>query len=239
MARTTVTKALLFVGLSLTLLSCSLLSPLAPESTATPTASKVAKRTRVPKRTKTPAVQNQPTATPSKLPKRTRVPKRTATPASGTPTSEAPFVTLTPSTGGGVPFPSITPTGAPPTAVPPTARPMPTAPKELDCQLQWQSPSNSIEFFPLDKFTTGWDVKNTGTATWEQGSVEFTYVGGAKLHNDPSFPLDTTVTPGDEIVLSVPMKAPRDSTKYTTYWALRQGDTFFCRLKLSIYVIEE
>ncbi len=79
-------------------------------------------------------------------------------------------------------------------------------------------------------------VQNVGTAAWDAGSTEFTYLDGAKLHNTGSFPLPESVSPGQNIVLSVPMKAPRNSTKYTTYWALRQGDTFFCRLKLSIYV---
>ena len=64
------------------------------------------------------------------------------------------------------------------------------------------------------------------------------YLGGAKLHNKGSFPLSVTVAPGDEVILSVPMKAPRNSTRYTTYWGLRQGDVFFCRLMLSIYVLD-
>jgi hypothetical protein len=82
----------------------------------------------------------------------------------------------------------------------------------------------------------GWMVQNVGTAPWDAGSTEFTYLGGAKLHNDDLVPLQSSVAPGQTIVLSVPMKAPRNSTKYTTYWGLRRGDTFFCRLELTIYV---
>jgi len=104
--------------------------------------------------------------------------------------------------------------------------------------LIWQSPSNQIVFTPEEKFAVGWDIKNDGTAEWDPANVEFVYLGGAKLHNKGSFPLPVTVAPGDEIVLSVPMKAPRNSTRYTTYWGLRQGDVFFCRLMLSIYVLD-
>ena len=103
----------------------------------------------------------------------------------------------------------------------------------------WQSPSNSVIFPPEEQFTVGWDVRNVGTAEWNADSVVFMYLGGAKLHADQLTHLDTSVAPVDEIVLSVPMKAPRNSTRYTTYWGLRQGDTFFCRLMLSIYVEEQ
>lgn len=82
----------------------------------------------------------------------------------------------------------------------------------------------------------GWNVRNIGTATWDPESVEFMYLGGARLNLEELALLDTSVAPGEDIVLSVDMKAPKNSAKYTTYWGLRQGDTFFCRLMLSIYV---
>ena len=36
-----------------------------------------------------------------------------------------------------------------------------------------------------DKFGAGWDIRNTGTATWEPGSFQFTYLGGYRLSHDP------------------------------------------------------
>jgi hypothetical protein len=118
----------------------------------------------------------------------------------------------------------------------PSPSPTPTVPSELDCELIWQSPSNRVSYAPEQHFTVGWQVTNNGTAAWDANSVVFTYLGGAKLHKDELVHLQTTVAPGQAVVLSVPMRAPRNSTKYTTYWSLRQGDTFFCRLMLSIYV---
>jgi hypothetical protein len=104
--------------------------------------------------------------------------------------------------------------------------------------LVWQSPSNSASFFPEDEVTIGWNVKNTGTAPWDVGSVEFMYIGGLKPHDDERMQLQTSVAPGEDIVLSAHMIAPRNSTRYTTRWSLRQGDTFFCSLMASFYVTE-
>ena len=217
MAKKTMRKACFFVGLALSLAACSALPlrPAAPESAAVPSASKHAKRTR------SPAAKRTATPSPSKAPKRTRSPKPSATPEalqSPGPTASGSLTSLTP------------------TNLVPSRAPTPTIPSELDCKLIWQSPSNRASFAPLQKFSVGWNVKNNGTSAWDAGSVEFVYLGGAKLHNDGGFQLDRTVAPGERIVLSVAMKAPRNSTKYTTYWGLRQGDTFFCRLMLTIYV---
>lgn len=199
-------KVLFFVSLALSLVAC--VAPFAPAAAPKSTA----------------------ISSPSKTAARTRKPTRSPVPTvlfalpSSTPT---PTVLLA--------SPSSTPTPTVLRALPSLTL-APTALSELACRLMWQSPSNGIAYDPDDKFSAGWMVQNIGTATWDAGSAEFTYLGGAKLHNDELFPLQTSVTPGQTIVLSVPMKAPRNSTKYTTYWGLRRGDTFFCRLKLTIYV---
>jgi hypothetical protein len=86
-----------------------------------------------------------------------------------------------------------------------------------------------------ERFAAGWKITNTGTASWPPGSTVFTYVGGAKLHNDPLVQLKSSVPPGQSVILTVDMKAPGNSTLYTTYWSLQQGDTFFCRVSVSIY----
>jgi hypothetical protein len=102
--------------------------------------------------------------------------------------------------------------------------------------LIWQSPGNYITYVPREEFTIGWNVRNTGTEVWNVGSVVFTYLRGAKLYDYYLVQLETSVFPGQAVILSVHMRAPRNFTMYTTYWSLRQGDTFFCPLMLSIYV---
>ena len=135
------------------------------------------------------------------------------------------------------PTTDLGPTPSPfPTFAIPSPSPTATAVRALDCRLDWQSPGSGIEFDRGEGFTVGWHVTNTGSAGWDPGSVEFTYLSGARLHRDPVVRLDMSVPPGQSVILTAEMRAPRNSTKYTTYWSLRQGDTFFCRVGLSIYV---
>lgn len=114
--------------------------------------------------------------------------------------------------------------------------PSPTGPIGLGCRLDWKSPGNGWEVTRGEQFTAGWKLTNTGIESWTPGSVVFTYVSGAQLHNDPVVPFDHTVASGGSIILSVRMRAPENSTLYTTYWSLRQGDVFFCRVSVTIYV---
>ena len=111
-----------------------------------------------------------------------------------------------------------------------------TALSALDCKLDWQSPGNGLWLDPGEDFPVGWKVTNTGTSTWDPESVEFTYLSGARLYRDSLVKLDSSVPPGASVILTVDMHAPRNSTTYTTYWSLRQGDTYFCRVGVSIYV---
>lgn len=135
------------------------------------------------------------------------------------------------------PTPDLRPTPTPvPTFPIPTLSPTSTAVGALDCRLDWQSPGSGIEFDAKEGFTVGWKVTNTGSQTWSPGSVEFTYVSGAQLHRDPVVQLKSSVPPGQSVILTAEMRAPRNSTLYTTFWSLREGDIFFCRVSLSIYV---
>jgi hypothetical protein len=167
--------------------------------------------------TLSPSSTTVPTLSPTLRPSPTARPTQTPT--------EFPSATLEPAL-------SLTPTvlfGSP--------SPTPTLPSRLACKLIWQSPGNYISYRPNQAFTVGWKVMNNGTDSWEVGSVYFTYLRGAKMYDYALVQLVTSVAPGQEVILSVHMRAPRDLTMYTTTWSLRQGDTFFCPLKLSIYVV--
>jgi hypothetical protein len=177
-----------------------------------------------------PAALAAPTAT--RLPRPSRTAKPTWPPTSSPSTTPEPVETPTE-------YPSATP--EPMLSLTPTISYRlptltPTVQSELDCKLLWKSPGDGISYKWRDRFTVGWNVRNTGTAAWDPASVEFTYVGGAKLYEYPLVHLESSVAPGQEVVLSAAMKAPKNSTLYTTYWSLRQGNTFFCRLTESIYV---
>ncbi len=111
-----------------------------------------------------------------------------------------------------------------------------TPARTWDCSLLNQSIANGSEMDPGERFSIGWQVTNTGAATWYPGTVLFTYVGGSRLYIYPSVQLQGAVQPGETTSLTVDMKAPKNSTKYSTFWALKQGDTVFCRVGLSIFV---
>ncbi len=209
-------KALLSTGLALTLLACSALStPLlhpfgGAASSPSDTASPHPTRTRRPTRTPT----SEPTQTLPALP--------SATPAF-TPT--LPFAVLgsTPSSPTPV-LASLTPTHTPP------------PPLELNCKLNWQSPHNGVIFDIGDKFTAGWSLKNTGTATWDANTFAFVHAAGANISPTEIVRLPNSVPPGASIVLSVPIRTPQRVGTYTTHWGLVRGNVnvSFCRVTLTI-----
>ena len=106
----------------------------------------------------------------------------------------------------------------------------------LDCQLISQSVPNDTHFNPKERFDISWKITNTGAADWYPGVIEFIFVGGAKLATSQAVHLQTRVVSGDTVSLNVDMVAPKNSTKYTTFWALRRGTEAFCRVSLTIYV---
>ncbi len=210
-------KALLAAGLALILAACAAL----PSPVVRPTgrAEPVFPRTVKPRSART----HIPTTTPE--------PTETALAIFPSATPEL-ALSLTP-TALLLPTPSET---AAPTLIVDTATPTALGRSALDCELIWQSPANGARYTAGKKFSVGWNIKNIGTVTWETGSFEFTYLDGAKLYPGDRIPLAESVAPGETVVLSVPMKAPRNPNMYTTYWGIRQGDAFFCRLKLTIWV---
>jgi hypothetical protein len=120
-----------------------------------------------------------------------------------------------------------------PTLTTPTPGP---APGELSCKVRSQSVKNGTHFNPQDTFVMGWKVTNDGTAAWDPSEVYFAYVGGTKMHLEPKIALPTVVISGDSVGLSVDMAAPKNSSAYTTIWALRRGPDTFCQVSLRIIV---
>lgn len=192
------------------LLTCLALCLMACAALSTPL--EALKGTPTPSSTGTASPTLSPTPSPSNTPEPTETPAESAS---------------------ATPGPTLSPTVAVLFTAPP---PNPDTSRQLNCRLIWQSPHNGAIYNPNNTFTVGWNVMNTGSATWDPGSVLFTYLGGAKMYDDPLVRLQTSVPSGESVVLSVRMRAPTNTTRYTTYWSLRQGNTFFCILMLSIYV---
>ena len=146
--------------------------------------------------------------------------------------------------------PSLSVTPAPSVTLEPTLSPVPSpsagassAPSQtpiesgaLDCALLMQTVRNGTHFKPGDQFSISWKVRNTGTAGWDSGTLDFTYIAGTKMYQYPLVHLQGNVDPGNISYLMADMRAPHNPGKYSTTWSLRQGDNYFCHVGLAIFV---
>ena len=71
-----------------------------------------------------------------------------------------------------------------------------------------------------DTFTKTWLFTNTGSCTWGDG-YSLVFVHGNSLGAPASVPLTSTVTPGNDLAVSVDMTAPSYNGNYESYWMLQ------------------
>lgn len=144
----------------------------------------------------TAGTQVQPTATlPAALPTNTPVPP-TPVPPSSTP--------------------------VPPTAVPPTATQV-QIPCDRATFVEDVTYPDGTDVAPGTTFVKTWRLKNNGTCTWNS-SYALVFVSGDAMSGPASQQLTTgTVAPGQEIDISVTLKAPTTPKTYVGNWILRNG----------------
>lgn len=104
------------------------------------------------------------------------------------------------------------------------------------CKLLSQDPADGTKLDPETSFDAVWEVRNTGTPTWDQNSIDFRFFNGDKLHEKAIYDLRDNVKSGASIKLIVDMVAPKNAGKYRTVWSLRKGNFDFCRVTLMINV---
>jgi hypothetical protein len=107
---------------------------------------------------------------------------------------------------------------------------------DLECKLIDQSPADGTEFKPNTDFDAVWEVRNTGTAAWDENGVDFAYVSGRKMHKRATYDLPENVNKGESIALVVDMVAPEENGTYKVVWSLRRGGENFCQVNLAIKV---
>ncbi len=135
--------------------------------------------------------------------------------------------------------PTITPS---PTVmfVMPTLTPLPTETKLLKsdqdfaCQVLSAEPKEPLA--PSQKFTGKWTIANIGKAKWDGESADYLYIDGYRLHIQDGYDFPANVSPGGTVELRVGMQAPPSPGTYSTYWIIRTGKTFFCKMQLDITV---
>ena len=125
--------------------------------------------------------------------------------------------------------------------VPPTPTPAPTStaappPACQDGLALVKHLTQEGDMSPGQAFTKGWQVKNTGTCTWDT-SYKLVFVSGAKMGGEP-VAVGRQVKPGETYDLQLNLIAPLNPGAYQGLWQMEngQGTAFGERLKVNINV---
>ena len=155
-------------------------------------------------------------------------PAATPLPSPSAAPSEAP--SLVPTLSPGV-LPTFTPA---PIQLTPT--PEAAAADILSCRVISQAMRNGRHLGYRERFDMGWKVKNTGNVVWDPASVDFVYSGGSRMYQSATAKLQKSVDPGNNVILVADLLTPKVHGHYTTFWSLRRGTEYFCRVSLTIFV---
>ena len=116
--------------------------------------------------------------------------------------------------------PTLTPTPSP------TPTPTPTPTKHCrdnaDFVTDLTVPDGTM-FEPGAAFNKTWQLKNTGSCTWNT-RYQLVFVGGAQLGAPHAVNMPHEVRPGDTVDITVPMVAPQHSGTYRGHWRMRNPD---------------
>lgn len=134
---------------------------------------------------------------------------------------------LTPSV---TPLSSSTATNLPTSTPNLTISPLPSATVTLSSgtpkagtknQAQWvaQSIADDTIFAPGETFTMTWRLKNTGTSTWTAGYL-LRYYSGDTFGAPKEISIGREVLPGEEIDISIHMKAPANPGSFRCDWVM-------------------
>jgi hypothetical protein len=138
-----------------------------------------------------------------------------------TPTQEvAPTVTVAP---------AAQPTATQP--LPPTATPLPC---NAAAYIGETVPDGS-DIVVGTEFDKSWRLMNVGTCTWNS-SYELYFADGDKMGGPSDVNLTQNVKPGEQVDISVSLKAPATADTYKGFWKVRddQGKTFVNNLWVEI-----
>lgn len=111
-----------------------------------------------------------------------------------------------------------------------------TSNSKYGCSLFSTEPANNTAVAPRTDFEVKWGVKNIGKETWYRATMDYVYYSGAKLHKVASYDIPKGAEPGKNVFMIAEMEAFKDRGTYTTQWALKVNDIYFCPLTLTIVV---
>ena len=155
--------------------------------------------------------------------------------------SATPTLVFTPTVSTETPLPTATATVvlvffSPTPLVSPTFTPLDSSSNNYACQVIRVSPPNGTRFDSREDFDVVWTVKNIGKKNWDEGSIDYSYSSGEKIHKISSYDLEKNVASGGRVDLGADMQAPKNPGSYTTTWTMRSGNKTFCPLTLTIVV---
>jgi len=82
---------------------------------------------------------------------------------------------------------------------------------------------DDTEFDPGDTFTKTWRLKNIGTCTWNT-NYKLTFFEGDQMNGPAEKNLTQNVAPGEQIDISVDLKAPASDGTYDAVWKVKDDD---------------
>ena len=128
----------------------------------------------------------------------------------------------------------------PPTGLPPTATNTQTC--DLASFIKDVTIPDGTEFEPNDSFTKTWRLENIGACTWSGYTLVF---DSGDAMSGPASVTIGSVSPGQEVDISVDLKAPASDGSYRGYWRIKnstgvlipvangyQGKSFFVDIKV-------
>lgn len=109
-----------------------------------------------------------------------------------------------------------------------------SAPSGYKCSVISAGPVGSV--MPVKShFDATWEIKNTGTKTWDLSEVDYKFMSGTRMQAKADrFDLGKTVKPGETVKIIVDMIAPETTGYYSANWALVQGESTICSLSMSV-----
>jgi hypothetical protein len=97
---------------------------------------------------------------------------------------------------------------------------------------------DGADFDPNENFTKTWRLKNDGTCTWNT-NYKLVYVDGDKMSGPANKNLTQSVAPGEQVDISVDLKAPGSGGTYKGFWKIAddEGQYFVHNIWVEIDVI--
>ncbi|MEB2333785.1 MAG: NBR1-Ig-like domain-containing protein [Anaerolineaceae bacterium] len=111
-----------------------------------------------------------------------------------------------------------------------------TSRSKYGCEVRTIDPEPKTVFEPRADFTATWGVRNIGTETWYRVSMSYVFYSGDKLHKVSSYVIPKAVETRKNVLLPVEMSAFKKRGTYSTQWALKMDNIYFCPMTLTIIV---